>query len=153
MGMLETRCLDFDNIIITSFNEGIFPKSDIGSSLIPYSIRKPYNIPTTDHQDAIFSYNFYRLIKRAKNVWCVYDTRNNNDNCTGEVSRFVKQLEYIYNVPINKSQIIHIPEIYEPNEIEINKSDEDILEIKNFLQNKGLSPSALNNYIECPLKF
>lgn len=153
MGMLETRCLDFDNIIITSFNEGIFPKSDIGSSLIPYSIRKPYGLPTTDHQDAIFSYNFYRLIKRASNVWLIYDTRNNNDTSTGEVSRFVKQLEYIYGVKLNKKQVTHIPEICKSDEIIINKSESDLNEIKKYLLETGLTPSALNEYIKCPLKF
>ncbi len=153
MGMLESRCLDFDNIIITSFNEGIFPKSDIGTSLIPYSIRKPYNLPTTDHQDAIFSYNFYRLIKRASNVWLIYDTRNNNDNSTGEVSRFVKQLEYLYNVHIDKKQITHIPEICKSEDITIEKSENDINAIKEYLQKTGLTPSALNEYIKCPLKF
>lgn len=153
MGMLETRCLDFDNIIITSFNEGIFPKSDIGNSLIPYSIRKPYNLPTTDHQDAIFSYNFYRLIKRASNVWLIYDTRNNNDNSTGEVSRFVKQLEYLYNVSIDKKQVVHTPEICKSNDIIIEKSQEDIEDINKYFQQTGLTPSALNEYIKCPLKF
>ena len=153
MGMLETRCLDFDNIIITSFNEGIFPKSDIGNSLIPYSIRKPYGLPTTDHQDAIFSYNFYRLIKRASNVWLIYDTRNNNDNSTGEVSRFVKQLEFLYNVKIDKKQVTHTPEICKSEDIVIEKSDEDIKDIEKYFHEIGLTPSALNEYIKCPLKF
>lgn len=153
MGMLETRCLDFDNIIITSFNEGIFPKSDIGNSLIPYSIRKPYNLPTTDHQDAIFSYNFYRLIKRASNVWLIYDTRNNNDNSTGEISRFVKQLEYLYNVSIDKKQVTHTPQICKYSDIIIEKSETDIADINKYFQEIGLTPSALNEYIKCPLKF
>ena len=153
MGMLESRCLDFDNIIITSFNEGIFPKSDIGTSLIPYSIRKPYGLPTTDHQDAIFAYNFYRLIKRASNVYLIYDTRNNNDNSTGEVSRFVKQLEYLYNVKIDKKQVTHKPDICKTEEIIIEKTNEDIKEIEKYFQEKGLTPSALNEYIKCPLKF
>ena len=153
MGMLESRCLDFDNIIITSFNEGIFPKSDIGTSLIPYSIRKPYGLPTTDHQDAIFAYNFYRLIKRASNVYLIYDTRNNNDNSTGEVSRFVKQLEYLYNVKIDKKQVTHKPDICKTEEIIIEKTDKDIKDIEKYFQKKGLTPSALNEYIKCPLKF
>ncbi len=153
MGMLETRCLDFDNIIITSFNEGIFPKSDIGNSLIPYSIRKPYGLPTTDHQDAIFSYNFYRLIKRASNVWLIYDTRNNNDNSTGEVSRFVKQLEFLYNVKIDKKQVTHTPEICKSEDIVIEKSEKDKKDIEKYFHDIGLTPSALNEYIKCPLKF
>lgn len=153
MGMLESRCLDFDNIIITSFNEGIFPKSDIGTSLIPYSIRKPYGLPTTDHQDAIFAYNFYRLIKRASNVYLIYDTRNNNENSTGEVSRFVKQLEYLYDVQIDKKQVTHKPEICKTEPIEIEKSDEDMEEINKYFRKTGFTPSALNEYIKCPLKF
>ena len=152
MGMLETRCIDFDNIIITSFNEGVFPKSDIGTSLIPYSIRKPYGLPTTDHQDAIFSYNFYRLIKRASNVWLIYDTRNDSEGSSGEISRFVKQLEYLYNVKIKNISVSNSTKVSEVKEIIINKSEDDITKIKNYLK-KGLSPSALNTYISCPLRF
>lgn len=153
MGMLETRCLDFDNIIITSFNEGVFPKSDIGTSLIPYSIRKPYGLPTTDHQDAIFSYNFYRLIKRASNVWLIYDTRNDSEGSSGEISRFVKQLEYLYNVKVKNISVSNSTSVSEVKEITINKSDDDIKKIKYYLKETGLSPSALNTYISCPLHF
>lgn len=153
MGMLETRCLDFDNIIITSFNEGVFPKSDIGSSLIPYSVRKPYGLPTTEHQDAIFAYNFYRLIKRASNVWLIYDTRNDSEGSSGEISRFVKQLEYLYNVDVHNISVSNTTKVSENKEIIIKKSEEDIKKIKYFLEKKGLSPTVLNTYICCPLHF
>lgn len=153
MGMLETRCLDFDNIIITSFNEGVFPKSDIGSSLIPYSVRKPYGLPTTEHQDAIFAYNFYRLIKRASNVWLIYDTRNDSEGSSGEISRFVKQLEYLYNVHVHYISVSNTTKVSENKEIIIKKSEEDIKKIKYFLEKKGLSPTVLNTYICCPLHF
>ena len=153
MGMLETRCLDFDNIIITSFNEGVFPKSDIGSSLIPYSVRKPYGFPTTEHQDAIFAYNFYRLIKRASNVWLIYDTRNDSEGSSGEISRFVKQLEYLYNVDVHNISVSNTTKVSENKEIIIKKSEEDIKKIKYFLKEKGLSPTVLNTYICCPLHF
>ena len=153
MGMLETRCLDFDNIIITSFNEGVFPKSDIGSSLIPYSVRKPYGLPTTEHQDAIFAYNFYRLIKRASNVWLIYDTRNDSEGSSGEISRFVKQLEYLYNVHVHNISVSNTTKVSESKEIIIKKSEEDIKKIKYFLEKKGLSPTVLNTYICCPLHF
>ena len=153
MGMLETRCLDFDNIIITSFNEGVFPKSDIGSSLIPYSVRKPYGLPTTEHQDAIFAYNFYRLIKRASNVWLIYDTRNDSEGSSGEISRFVKQLEYLYNVNVHNISVSNTTKVSENKEIIIKKSEEDIKKIKYFLEKKGLSPTVLNTYICCPLHF
>lgn len=153
MGMLETRCLDFDNIIITSFNEGVFPKSDIGSSLIPYSVRKPYGLPTTEHQDAIFAYNFYRLIKRASNVWLIYDTRNDSEGSSGEISRFVKQLEYLYNVDVHNISVSNTTKVSENKEIIIKKSKEDIDKIEYFLEKKGLSPTVLNTYICCPLHF
>lgn len=153
MGMLETRCLDFDNIIITSFNEGVFPKSDIGTSLIPYDIRKPYGLPTTDHQDAIFSYNFYRLIKRASNVWLIYDTRNDSEGSSGEASRFVKQLEYLYNVKVEHFSVSNTTKVTENKEIIIPKTKEDRDKIESFLKDNGLSPSVLNNYLKCPLRF
>ena len=106
MGMLETRCLDFNHLIITSFNEGIYPKKDSINTYIPYSIRGNFGLPTTEHQDAIYAYNFYRLIQRANQVYLIYDTRKDSSGTTGEISRFAKQLQYVYRHPaINQISI------------------------------------------------
>ena len=76
MGMLETRCLDFKNLIITSFNKKVFfQKMMLVLRFIPHNLRKGFWLPTTEHQDAIFSYHFYRLIERAENIYLLYDTR------------------------------------------------------------------------------
>ncbi|MDR1501493.1 MAG: PD-(D/E)XK nuclease family protein, partial [Prevotella sp.] len=87
MGVLETRALDFDNLIILSMNEGIFPLKKAASSFIPYNLRKGFDLPTYEHQDSIFSYHFYRMINRAKRIYLLYDTRTEGLQ-TGEVSRY-----------------------------------------------------------------
>ena len=75
MGPLETRALDFDNIIILSVNEGTFPSRTVSSSFIPYILRKGFGLPTYERQDAIWAYYFYRLISRAKRIYLLYDSR------------------------------------------------------------------------------
>ena len=74
MGLLESRALDFENVIITSVNEGTLPKGKMHSSLIPYDLRKKHSLLTYSERDAIYTYHFYRLIKRAKNIYLIYNT-------------------------------------------------------------------------------
>ena len=93
MGVLETRGLDFENLIITSFNEGVFPRRNPQNSFIPYNLRRGFDLPTAEHQDALAAYHFYRLIHRARRVFLLYDSRTEG-LVTGEVSRFVHQLHY-----------------------------------------------------------
>ena len=95
MGVLETRALDFDNLIILSMNEGIFPLKRATSSFIPYNLRKGFDLPTYEHQDSIFAYHFYRLINRAKRIYLLYDTRTEGLQ-SGEVSRYFKQIKHLY---------------------------------------------------------
>ena len=90
MGVLETRALDFDRLIILSMNEGIFPLRKAANSFIPYNLRRGFGLPTYEHQDSVWAYHFYRLIYRASHVSLLYDTRSNGLQ-TGEVSRFVHQ--------------------------------------------------------------
>ncbi|NCC98612.1 MAG: PD-(D/E)XK nuclease family protein [Bacteroidia bacterium] len=167
MGMLETRCLDFDNLIITSFNEGIFPKTETATSFIPYNLRRVFNLPTTEHQDAIFAYHFYRLIQRASSVYLIYDTRSESLGSTGEESRYIKQLKYLYNVNIQEHIIQYQVQVNKPKSICIEKN-QDIQEIlKKYLRSNSepktkeeeknnylsFSASSLNDYLKCPLSF
>ncbi len=154
MGMLETRCLDFDQLIITSFNEGVYPKKDSVNTYIPYSIRGHFGLPTTEHQDAVYAYNFYRLIQRASQVYLLYDTRKESDGSAGELSRFGKQLQYVYRHPsISQVNVNCTTNIQQMLPIEIKHKEELRHKVLTFLTENGLSASALNNFISCPLKF
>ncbi len=157
MGVLETRALDFDNLIITSMNEGIFPKKQAAPSFIPYNLRKGFGMPTTEHQDSIFAYHFYRLIHRAKNIYFLYDTRTEGMQ-TGEVSRFIHQLRYHYTRPINENLITYDISIDEKTTIQIEKTSEVMQKLSLFLtddeeKKRALSATAINTYLDCPLKF
>ena len=95
MGVLETRALDFDNLIILSMNEGVFPVKKVAATFIPYNLRKGFGMATTEHQDSIYAYYFYRMISRAKRVFLLYDSRTDGLK-SGEVSRYIYQLKYPY---------------------------------------------------------
>ncbi|MCQ2336123.1 MAG: PD-(D/E)XK nuclease family protein [Paludibacteraceae bacterium] len=148
MGTLETRCLSFENIIFISFNEGIFPKNDNQNSYIPYNIRRGFNLPTTEHQDAVFAYNFYRLIARAKRVYMISDCRTDGLK-NGEPSRYLKHLEYIYGKKINK--IASSGNIKtEPMQTQMQKP-EDWGNV--VLNRRAMSASAVNEYLRCQYRF
>lgn len=102
MGTLETRALDFENVVIAAFNEGIFPRKNSAPSIIPYNLRRAFGLPTHEYHDAIFAYNFYRLIYRARRVFLIYDSRTDGQH--GELSRYAAQLEYLYNLPLRKNR-------------------------------------------------
>lgn len=157
IGSLEVRALDFENLIILSVNEGKFPSSTQGNSLIPYNLRVGFGLPTYELQDAIAAYHFYRSICRAKNIWLLYDTRSEGMK-SGEVSRFVKQLEYHYNVPLNKSAVSAVPVLDESsNVISVVKNEEVMAGLYSRFVDEGsskaLSASAINTYLTCPLQF
>ena len=105
MGVLETRALDFDNLIITGFNDELYPGKSNGNSFIPYTLRKGFGLPTPERQDAIFAYNFYRMFSYAKHVWLITNSQA-DDQHTGEVSRYVNQLKYQYQIPIIEQTIV-----------------------------------------------
>lgn len=154
MGVLETRALDFDNIIILSTNEGVYPNSKYANSFIPYNLRRAFNLPLIDFQDSVSSYHFYRLIHRAKRVWMVYDTRTTGMK-TGEVSRFVHQLNYHYQVPIQKEVVVYDILSSPAPVIRIDKDEEVRKHLQKFLLGgeRALSASAINTYLNCPLQF
>lgn len=154
MGVLETRGLDFENLIITSFNEGIFPAKSSTNSFIPYNLRRGFELPTTEHQDAITAYNFYRLIHRAKRIYFLYDSRTEGMQ-TGEVSRFMHQLYYHYGVEAKKKSISFDIGFGNAQAIQVDKTPAVMEKVLRFASTDGLSLSAssINTYIDCPLQF
>lgn len=155
MGMLETRALDFENLILLSMNEGIFPKRRPASSFIPYNLRKGFGLPTYEHQDEIFSYHFYRLINRAKRIYILYDTRTEGLQ-TGEVSRYFNQIKYLYTNHFDIRERLAVYEVtsVESETISIQKDEEIQKKLSAFLNNeKSLSASSINMYLDCPLQF
>ena len=150
MGILESRAIDFENVIITSLNEGILPKGKTQSSLIPYDLRKKHGLLTYGERDAIYTYHFYRLIKRAKNVFLIYNNFNEGV-LGGEKSRFIHQLEIEGRHSITVKNIS--PKVYpQDKEIELLKSPGSILRLTE-LAKTGFSPSSLESYLKSPIDF
>lgn len=156
MGTLETRALDFENVIIISANEGKFPSSNIGQSVIPYNLRVGFGLPTYELQDGIAAYHFYRSICRAKNIFMVYDTRNEGLG-SGEASRYVKQLKYHFGLDVEETAVSAPPAPDSSGEsLKVEKTPEVMEKLISMFTGAGeksLSASAINNYIACPLKF
>ena len=154
MGVLETRALDFDRLIILSMNEGIFPLRKAANSFIPYNLRRGFGLPTYDHQDSVWAYHFYRLIYRASHVSLLYDTRSNGLQ-TGEVSRFVHQLHYHYEVPLQNKLVVYNVSSAKTPALQVKKTDEVMQRLNAFHKggNRAISASAVNTYLDCPLKF
>ncbi|HJZ39353.1 MAG TPA: PD-(D/E)XK nuclease family protein [Bacteroidales bacterium] len=154
LGILETRTLDFDNVIVLSMNEGILPRAAASGSFIPYSLRYGFGLPGPEHSDSIYAYYFYRLIQRAKNVVLVYDCSSGGLR-TGERSRYMHQL--YYEMPdavkeITPSTVIsQIP----VKQIVIEKKGDVAEALAGYIENEDryLSPSAINEFLNCPLRF
>ncbi len=150
MGMLETRVLDFENIILTSTNEGILPASSQQNSFIPFDVKIEFGLPTFKEKDAIFSYHFFRLLQRAKNVFILYNTEH-DDFGSGEKSRFVTQLEMMRDDIIYKN--ISPKVIPSKTALKEIPKNEVTFERLKELAKKGISPSALTNYLYNPVSF
>lgn len=156
MGMLETRNLDFKNVFILSLNEGALPAYETKGSYLPHSIRRAYELPTVDHQDAMYAYLFYRVLQRAENIFLFYNTETDVLG-QGEMSRLLQQLIYESgHNPEHKilSSPLH-PHSVEPIVIKKNGQVMDMIAKINEgnARFKGISPSALNTYLECRLQF
>ncbi|WP_136667325.1 PD-(D/E)XK nuclease family protein [Flavobacterium sp. H122] len=154
MGVLESRVLDFETVIITSMNEGKFPAGKSTNSFIPYDVKREIGLPTFKEKDAIYTYHFYHLLLRAKNIYLIYNTENDGLD-GGEKSRFITQLE----VEKQPSHIIRhkilqpeIPNIAYEKQI-IPKSDAVLKRLHEIASDKGFSPSALTAYIRNPIQF
>jgi hypothetical protein len=155
MGLLETRALDFDRVFILSFNEGVFPKKQATLSFIPFNLRKGFGLPTGEHQDAVYAYHFYRLLHRSKEVHLLYDTRSNGIQ-SGEVSRYVYQLRYHYQIPLEENTASFPVVLNNNTPIEVKKTASVLAKMQRFLMpnsGKALSASAINQYLDCPLRF
>lgn len=147
MGPLETRALDFRNLIIMSANEGTFPRRSVSSSFIPPELRKGFGLPTYEYQDAVWAYYFYRMISRAENVWILVDSRSEGLR-SGEESRYIKQLEYHFGIPL-KRYVVKFDNMKAYMLPDIVKTDEDVEKINETV----LSATAIQNYLSCPAKF
>ena len=157
MGVLETRNLDFQNTFILSMNEGIFPSDGSSSSFIPYNIRKAFDLPVMEHNDALQSYLFYRLFHHSENI-NIYYNNISEFNHSGELSRLVKQLEFESGLKIERKSLINTVKAAAAKPIVIHKEQSILDKLNEYLvtgndQYTRLSPSALNTYLDCRLKF
>lgn len=157
MGVLETRNLDFRNVVMLSVNEGQLPKSGSDASFIPYNIRKAFGMTTIDHKIAVFAYYFYRLLQRAEKVTLLFNTSSDGIN-RGEMSRFMLQflIEWGFDIKRERLEAAQSPQGTE--KIEIKKTPEIMKRMQSNFDIRAnkkalLSPSALNTYIDCNLKF
>jgi len=153
MGVLESRVLDFETVIITSMNEGTFPAGKSQNSYIPYDVKRELGLPTFKEKDAIYTYHFYHLMQRAKNIYLLYNTETEGIDA-GEKSRFITQIEVELQSTHTLTHDVYnsnIPEkAYTP--IEIIKSELALNKLKEIAE-KGFSPSSLTNYIRNPIQF
>lgn len=153
MGMLETRALDFDHLLITNVNEGVLPVGKNDQSFFPFAIKKQFGLPTFLENDAIYTYHFYRLLQRAKNIHLLYNSKSEGLSA-GEKSRFIRQLEF-NNFPQHRfsdrkyNSMIPPPSL---NETVIKKTPFMIQQLKQ-LALKGFSPTSLGNYLYDPIGF
>ncbi len=158
MGLLETRNMDFKNLLIMSTNEGVIPKSDNDSSFIPHFIRTFFKMTTIEHQNCLYAYYFYRLLQRAENIALIYNTAATN---TGkmEKSRYLLQLLTESGLPIKRIQLKSEMQAHKNSDLLVHKSPALIEKIKqqydlNSNSEAGrLSPTAINNFIDCGLRF
>ena len=151
MGVLESRLLDFETVIISGVNEGVLPAGKQSNSFIPLDVKLENLLPTFKEKDAVYTYHFYRLLQRAKNIYIIYNT--DPDVLTGgEPSRFIKQLEVDGTHQIRHFLSVPSAELT-PLELKtISKTATLIDDLKN-LANKGFSPSSLSNYVRNPIDF
>lgn len=157
MGVLEARVLDFDNIILPSLNEKIFPRRHYQKSLIPPILRKAYGMITAEHQEALFSYYFYRMTARARRVWLLYDARRGAPHGGGQMSRYLHQLIRLYR-PEGLQLRLHGYPVLAPSlpSVTVEKTPEVMEKIRRYFAEENplyLSASSINEYINCPLSF
>ena len=153
MGLLESRGVDFDNVIICSVNEGVLPKDNFNSTFLPFDVRKKFDLPTIEDADARTAYDFYRLTHRSKKVHLIYNS-NPDGLDSGEKSRYIYQLEFQKK---SNYKISHISS-YFPLNFEKTKQEEHIkspeaVKRLNEISKKGFTPSALKDYVEDKIRF
>lgn len=151
MGLLESRLLDFKNIILIGFNDSKIPGNKSVNSVIPYNLRRAHNLPTQEVTDAIQAYNFYRTLYYTQNLHLIYDSRS--EGAQNEISRYYYQIKYLINLPLKyKNYTIQTNE----TELAIEQSEANC-QLDEFsiakLKASNLSASKLKDYIACPLRF
>ena len=154
MGVLETRNLDFDHVLLLSCNEGNMPRGVNDTSFIPYALRKAYGLTTVDYKVAIYQHYFHRLLQRASDVTILYNNAT-SDGKTAEMSRFMLQLMVENKTPISFLTLKagQTPQLHAPKTIE--KTPDVIAQMqKRFSKEEGgISPTAINSYLRCQLRF
>ena len=151
MGVLETRALDFDHLIITGFNDELYPGRGHSNSFIPYILRRGFKLPTPERQDAIFAYNFYRMLSYAEHVWLITNAIASEQH-SGEVSRYLYQLQWLYDLPIQHISVVNPLSTPARKAPETVKDEEIMKRLKQFIL-QGISASAINKYLSCPKQF
>src|SRR5574344_642888 len=157
LGMLETRNLDFDTIVMLGVNEGVLPAGRTPNTLIPYSLKRGFGIPTHTEYDAVYAYHFYRLLQRAKNVYLLFSTEDSGLG-KGAPSRFILQIrtELAQHYPnihiVDEVLSLPIPPSAEVPPL-VGEKTAAVMQRLREMADKGFSPSALNVYLGCPLKF
>lgn len=160
MGLLESRCLDFDELIVLGMNEGVLPKVSVTASFIPDNVRRAFGLPVLENQNSIFAYFFYRLLHQAKKITLVYNGIS-DETGVSEESRFIKQLEFEtscqFNYVLQQNQSV---EYAGSQSITIEKTGLVLEMLNKYLKRgtsakyeKRISASAFTDYINCPLKF
>lgn len=157
MGVLETRNLDFRHLVLLSVNEGQLPKSGGDSSFIPYNLRKAFGMTTIEHKIAVYAYYFYRLLQRAERITLIYNTSSDGLN-RGEWSRFMLQFLIEWPHPITRQFLEAGQSPQGTSPITVEKTPDVMRQMQSLFDVRAnpkakFSPSALNYYLDCPLKF
>ena len=157
MGVLETRNLDFRHLVLLSVNEGQLPKSGGDSSFIPYNLRKAFGMTTIEHKIAVYAYYFYRLLQRAERITLIYNTSSDGLN-RGEWSRFMLQFLIEWPHPITRQFLEAGQSPQGTSSITVEKTPDVMRQMQSLFDVRAnpkakFSPSALNYYLDCPLKF
>ncbi|MDR0692754.1 MAG: PD-(D/E)XK nuclease family protein, partial [Prevotellaceae bacterium] len=156
LGLLETRNLDFEHVILLSCNEGVLPKHANAPSFIPYNLRRGFGLPTAEQHEAVYAYYFYRLLQRAKKITLVYNSKV-DDTHTGEASRYLLQLAMETKRPIEQFNVSFSMSHETAAPIVVEKDEKVMQELLRYCREESdppyLSPSAINMYVACSLRF
>ena len=153
MGILETRNLDFKNVILLSMTDSNFPGSRAtDKSFLPYSLRYGFEIPTAEHHEGVYAYYFYRLIERAQNVYMIYSS-SADDKSMGEPSRYIRQMEYETDFKINFSNVGVKVSVSDNDTIVVEKTPWIYERLLKYTRDKAISPTGFSTYVKCPFLF